>query len=156
MPTIRRASPADAATVCAVLRRSITECCVLDHKNHSDVLHAWLRNKTEDTIRTWLMMETNIVWVAQKDRDVVGVTMLDTSGVVALCYVLPEALYKGIGKALLQQLEAYAVTLKLNELRVSSTQSGYAFYTRQHYVDIGASTSPFGLSSRRMVKSLVG
>jgi N-acetylglutamate synthase-like GNAT family acetyltransferase len=154
MPTIRRASTADAATVCAVLRRSITECCVLDHQNSPEILEAWLRNKTEDTVRAWLATETNVVWVAQMGDDIVGVAMLEIAGVVALCYVLPEALHKGIGMALLTQVQTHAIALKLNELRLSSTQSGYAFYSRHGFTDIGPSTSRFGLRSRRMVKLL--
>ena len=46
MTAVRRADPRDAQAATDVLRRSITELCVLDHRGDADTLGKWLANKT--------------------------------------------------------------------------------------------------------------
>lgn len=105
---IRIAAPDDAIAACNVLRRSITECCVLDHKDDPAILGAWLGNKTPQTVASWFESPTNFSVVALKDGEVIGVSLLTGAGKLALCYLLPEARGHGAGKAMLAKVEETA------------------------------------------------
>ena len=101
---IRTAVAADADAACTVLRRSISECCVQDHKNDPAILDAWLGNKTPQMVANWFSSPTNFSLVAVSEGAVVGVALLTGAGKLALCYLLPEARGQGVGKALLAEL----------------------------------------------------
>jgi GNAT superfamily N-acetyltransferase len=55
-----------------------------------------------------------------------------------LNYVLPEALHRGIGKGMLQALEAQAIVSGVERIGVVSTIPAKAFYERNGYVSNGA------------------
>lgn len=152
MLSTRIAQIEDAKPACDVLRRSILECCFEDHKNDEIIIEAWLRNKTLQTLSTWIVSPTNAVYVAESVGEIVGVAMLSSGTTVALCYVSPDFVGRSVGKTLLQRLEQHAHALGTKELLLSSTQTGLAFYLRNGYVDKGASVSKFGLRSRMMSK----
>ena len=50
---IRDATAADAAAACEVLRASIAELCIADHRNDPDILGRWLANKTPENVARW-------------------------------------------------------------------------------------------------------
>ena len=92
--------------------------------------------------------------VAEKDGLVVGVAMLTAEGTVALCYVVAEVRYTGIGKAMLFALDAEAKNRKMNSVELGSTKTAYNFYVRNGYVATGKEESAFGLTARGMRKSM--
>ncbi len=47
---IRVARADDAAEICVILQRSITELCAADHKNDPQILSRWIANKTPDNL----------------------------------------------------------------------------------------------------------
>jgi hypothetical protein len=47
---IRDAETEDALAACQVLRRSITELCISDHRNDPTILGRWLANKTPENV----------------------------------------------------------------------------------------------------------
>ena len=51
---VREAVPEDATAACLVMRRSIVELCVADHRNDPAVLQRWLSNKTPEAFRSWI------------------------------------------------------------------------------------------------------
>ncbi|MDQ1831264.1 GNAT family N-acetyltransferase [Massilia scottii] len=142
---IRIAVPEDAFAACDVLRRSITECCVADHQHNPDALTAWLGNKTPQNVASWFISPANHALVAERDGAVVGVALLTQAGKLSLCYVLPEALYSGVGKALLQGVEAQARTWGVSVLRLNSTVTASKFYERNGYILAGKEKSCYGL-----------
>jgi GNAT superfamily N-acetyltransferase len=142
---IRIATADDAAGACAVLRRSITECCVQDHQGQSAVLASWLGNKTPETVAGWFASPSNFAVVAERDGKLVGVALLNQAGKIPLCYVLPEALHAGVGKALLAALEAQARRWDIGVLRLHSTPSAGAFFARNGYTSDGKDKSCYGL-----------
>lgn len=142
---LRTAVPDDALAACDVLRRSILECCVQDHQHQPDVLHAWLGNKTPQTVAGWFASPTNYTLVAERDGQMVGVALLTQAGKLALCYVLPEALHAGVGKALLAGVEAQARSWDIGVLRLHSTVTASGFYARNGYVNAGKEKSCWGL-----------
>ena len=151
---IRITEPGDAASICDVLRRSILECCVEDHRNNTDILSAWLGNKNCETVSSWLSSPANFSIVAVVDSKVVGIGLLTRAGRVALCHVAPEARFTGAGKALLQALERQAVEWTLSSLRVESPTNAKAFYLRNGFIECGEVESPFGITVMTLSKCL--
>lgn len=49
----RIATPGDAEQAIEIIRRSIEELCVADHRGDQDILRMWLANKTADDFRSW-------------------------------------------------------------------------------------------------------
>jgi GNAT superfamily N-acetyltransferase len=142
---IRLAQPDDAAAACQVLRRSITECCKLDHQDDPAVLQSWLGNKTPDNIASWIATPSNCMMVALRDGELVGVSLLTQAGKLSLCYLVPEAHHLGIGKAMLDALETQARTWGISVLRMHSTGTARDFFARNGYVLAGKEKSCFGV-----------
>ncbi|MEA3179582.1 MAG: hypothetical protein QOI59_3105 [Gammaproteobacteria bacterium] len=131
---IRRARPADADAIVTVLRRSITELCVDDHHNDPGVLGGWLQNKTASNVCVWIDAPGNFMVIAEgATSGVCGVASLSAAGLILLCYVLPEVQFGGVGRALLEAVEAEARLRGLRELSLESTLSAQAFYSRHGY-----------------------
>jgi N-acetylglutamate synthase-like GNAT family acetyltransferase len=130
---VRRAEVEDTDAVVTVLRRSITELCVADHRNDPGVLGAWLENKTAENVRTWIESPRSFMVVAEVGGAVCGVASLGITGGILLCYLLPEVQSTGVGRALLAGLEAEARRLGIRELFLESTVSARGFYSKQGF-----------------------
>jgi GNAT superfamily N-acetyltransferase len=151
---IRSAVPEDASAACGVLRRSIQECCVEDHRNDRGILDTWLGNKNPQTVTGWITSPTNCTLVAERDGEVVGVALMTQAGKLSLCYVLPEAQHSGVGKALLDGVEAKAREWGIGVVKLHSTAAGRSFYARNGYINAGKEKSCFGLDSDLFWKQL--
>ena len=151
---VRAAKEEDAEAACEVLRRSITECCSADHNDAPTQLAPWLENKTPENVRQWIVDPRNCAVVAESHGDVIGIAMMFVSGEVTLCYLVPEARFTGIGKALLAELESKASALGLIELRLNSTKTAHAFYLRNGFADSGPSAIWHGIGCTPMIKVL--
>src|SRR5258706_8288059 len=146
MVAVRKAEPKDAEAAVAVLRRSITELCTLDHHGDADTLARWLANKTPENFLSWLATEDNFCIVAETNDQIVGVGLLHRSGEVRLCYLAPGAQGQGLGKAILVALEEKAKEWGLRRLHLESTVSARPFYERVGYRPAGATKPGFGIS----------
>jgi hypothetical protein len=51
---IRDAIKEGALAACDVMRRSIAELCVADHRNDPAILGSWLSNKTPEIFKSWI------------------------------------------------------------------------------------------------------
>lgn len=128
MIQIRQATEADAAAAIGTLRRSITELCVLDHRNDPAQVEGWLGNKTVEVWREWIAQDDAFVLVAERDGKVVGVGMATLSGDILLNYVHPEARFAGVSKAVLAGLEEELKARGVQCCRVLSTVTARSFY----------------------------
>jgi GNAT superfamily N-acetyltransferase len=153
-PTVRIATPDDAHAACAVLRRSISECCVEDHHNNPEVLSAWLSNKTPENVASWFASPVNFAVVATSGKEINGVGLLSLKGEVTLCYVAPEVRFTGVGKAVLQALESHALSLGLSAIHLSSTFTAKVFYLRNGFTSSGTSKVAFGVKAFPLLKRL--
>lgn len=152
---IRAACVSDAAVVSGLLRRSIVECCVEDHRNDEAILDSWLRNKTPETVTAWFSSPANFAVVATMGGEVVGVGLLTRKGKIALCHVVPEVRFTGTGKALLNALEAQAVAWQMPSVQVASTLGAQAFYLRNGYTLVRETESSFGIEATLFTKKLL-
>ncbi|MEC5160601.1 GNAT superfamily N-acetyltransferase [Janthinobacterium sp. CG_23.3] len=144
---IRIATSTDAFEACGVLRRSITECCRLDHQDDPAILEAWLGNKTPQMVAGWFASPTNFSLVAVESGAVVGVALLTRAGKLALCYLLPEARRQGVGRALLARTEAQAREWGIKALQLHSTATAESFYAGQGYSAGGSVKSSYGVET---------
>jgi GNAT superfamily N-acetyltransferase len=150
---IRTATATDAASICEVIRKSISECCVADHRNDPVALSAWLENKTPENASSWVQSANTIAVIAASGNRLVGFA-LSAGNELALCYVVPEALYQGVGKALLQAIESRALAQGIRTLRLESTRTAQGFYARNGFVAAGPPQVWAGMEGLPMEKVL--
>src|SRR5262245_12625091 len=152
---IRKAVLEDAVQACEVIRRSIVELCQADHNDDPVILKKWLANKTPDNVRTWIAAPDGHLFVAAEGEQILGVAAVRSSGEITLNYVSPAARFRGVSKALLQQLEATARALRCDRCVLTSTATARRFYLAAGYQELGPPTTGFPTSvSRRMEKQL--
>ncbi len=80
-----------------------------------------------------------------RDGELVGVSLLTQAGKLSLCYLLPEALHLGLGKAMLDAQEAQARKWGVNVLRLHGTATARDFFARNGYVLAGKEKSCYGV-----------
>jgi GNAT superfamily N-acetyltransferase len=146
---IRQALPTDAADACILLRRSIEEGCGQDHGGRPEILQAWLGNKTPNNVMAWFSSSTNYAVVAEmghgEGRTLVGLALLNQAGKLALCYVRPDQLRSGVGRALLEAVEAQARAWNIGKLHMHAPHSASPFFERLGYINAGKDKACFGM-----------
>jgi len=143
---VREATARDAQPAVEVVRRSIVELCVPDHRNDAETLARWLENKTLERFLGWFASERHCCVVAEDDKGICGVGMIASDGEIQLCYVLPGRQNEGHGRAMLERLEAQAGRWGLTRLRLKSTSLARTFYERHGYRSAGDPERGFGIT----------
>src|SRR4051812_20510885 len=92
---IRDAKAEDAADALRVLKRSIAELCVADHRNDPKILESWLSNKTTGNFVGWVNQPDNSVLVALENGHILAVGSVTDAGMIGLNYVSPDARFQG-------------------------------------------------------------
>ena len=151
---IRPAHVLDAEAACALLRASITELCIADHRGEPARLGPWLANKTPAIVRTWIEAPDRTILVAEVDRRLLGVGGLCHRGEVTLNYVAPEARFSGVGTAMLVELEVRLIALGVAEIRLTSTATARHFYHGRGYRETSRSIAFAGMLDYHMTKQL--
>jgi len=141
---VRDACEQDADDCCSVVRRSICELCILDHQSDPTTLELWLANKTRANMRRWI--REHHVLVALVGLAISGVAAMTSKGEITLNYVLPDARFRGVSKALLQALEGRAQQLGIPLLKLQSTATAMRFYSALGYTASGPPRKAFGLT----------
>lgn len=141
---VRDATPDDAIAGCEVLRRSIAELCVVDHKGDPAILAGWLRNKTTENFVTWAGQADNSLLVVVEDGDILAVGSVTDAGKIGLNYVSPDARFRGASRALLRALERRAAERGNTHCSLISTETARRFYLSNGYAETGAPEAPSG------------
>ena len=131
---IRDATPADTHQIVTCLRRSITELCAEDHHNDPAILDRWLENKTAEQVEKWLSNTGWSMLVAVEQGKVISVGFVSHGGDIAMNYVLPDARFQGVSRAMVRAMEARARSHGAERFVVVSTTTALRFYARQGYV----------------------
>lgn len=137
-----------------VLHRSIIELCQADHRAERALIEQWLANKTRENLSTWFTASELEGKVAVFEGSIVGVGLLHCEGEILLCYVLPEVVHQGVGKALLNSMIESGKRLGVQNFFLESTAVARAFYERNGFVSSGPPTSWCGLLGYPMEKSV--
>lgn len=141
---IREALPTDATAACEVLRRSISELCIADHRNNPDILRRWLSNKTPEIVASWIGKPGNSVLVAIGKSGVLSVGAVTDAGEITLNYVSPDARFAGVSRAMLRALEARALERGNSRCSLISTTTARRFYRDAGYIEGGPPQRKFG------------
>jgi len=153
---IRDATPEDAKAACQVLRESISQLCVADHRNDPAILNAWLANKTPEIVAGWARKAGNSLLLAVEGDAVLGVGSVTDAGEITLNYVAPAARFRGVSRALMKALEARALALGNTRCTLTSSETAHRFYQTVGYVDDGTPKGKFGArASYPMSKQIV-
>jgi GNAT superfamily N-acetyltransferase len=152
---IRNAVAEDAPAACDVLRRSISELCVADHRNDPAILMRWLSNKTPEIVASWIARRDNSVLVVVEDGTILAVGSVTDAGEITLNYVSPDARFCGVSRALLGALEARAIKRGQVRCTLTSTETARRFYCANGYVDDGYLAGKFGTSASYPMSKLL-
>jgi GNAT superfamily N-acetyltransferase len=133
---IRDATPDDASAACQVLRRSITELCVADHRNDREILTGWLSNKTPENFKSWIRPGHSVLVAVEEDA-ILAVGSVTDAGEITLNYVSPDARFRGVSRAMLQALESRAADRDNTQCTLSSTETARRFYLTAGYAEQG-------------------
>jgi GNAT superfamily N-acetyltransferase len=132
---IRDAVAEDALAACQVLRRSISELCVADHGNDPTILMRWLSNKTPEIVASWIAHPKTSVLVAVEHGTILAVGSVTNAGEITLNYVLPDARFRGVSRALLGALEGRAIQRGNVRCALTSTETARRFYHANGYTE---------------------
>jgi len=137
---IRDAVPEDATVACEVMRRSIAELCVADHRNDPTILERWLGNKTSEIFKSWIR-PGNALLVAVEDDRILAVGCVTDAGEITLNYVSPDARFRGVSGVLLAALEQRARQRGNERCTLKSTETARRFYLERGYSEQGPLTA---------------
>lgn len=145
MISVRPAEQRDAEAAIDVVRRSIAELCVADHRNDEETLGLWLANKTPQNFLAWLSNVDNFCVVVESSDRLLGVGVLQRGGEILLFYLAPGAQRQGLGKLVHAALERKADQWGLTTLHLDSTAMACAFYEALGYRRSGPATKRLGV-----------
>jgi GNAT superfamily N-acetyltransferase len=153
---IRAATPKDAPAACQLMRRSIAELCVADHRNDEAILTRWLGNKTPEIFASWVRQQDNSLFVAVEANSILAVGSVTDAGQIGLNYVSPDARFRGVSRALLGALEARAAERGNTRCTLTSTETARRFYLANGYVESGPPVGNFGTNSGYPMSKVLG
>ena len=131
---IRPATTWDSEKIWNTQRASIAALC-RDHYQEQDI-RAWLGVLSPEIYET--VIARKVILLAEQNGEVVGLGILDPHhGEIGGVYVHPEHTGKGIGKAILSELEERAQGYSLARLTLFSTLNAEGFHTSQGYIKDG-------------------
>jgi GNAT superfamily N-acetyltransferase len=153
---IRDTVPGDAPAACEVLRRSIIELCVADHRNDPAILQRWLANKTPENVASWIAQPASSMLVAVEDGVILAVGAVTDMGEITLNYVSPDARFRGISRAMLGALEARAAERGNTQCTLISTATARRFYHAAGYAEDGPPQGKFGTTGSYPMAKVLG
>ncbi|WP_368039861.1 GNAT family N-acetyltransferase [Ruegeria atlantica] len=150
---LRRATVFDVFDLSRVLIRSISELCKADHQDDPRTIAQWTANKDPASIRGWIKDGAHI-WIAENNGQPAAVGGLTDAGEITLLYIDPDHTGRGIGGALLNELEQELISAGCTEGRLEATRTAQDFYLRHGWQTTGGCSQRNDLSCLRMRKSL--
>ena len=151
---IRPAKLADAGIISRIIERSIRIGCALDHRNDPTRVSTWITQQSADFISARLADPHFYLCMALLADKPVGVGMAQACGDISLCYVQPESFRRGVGRALMYDLEGWLRVRDVAQANLNSTRTGRAFYRRLGYRESAPPVEYQGVQTLPMHKSL--
>jgi len=151
---IRTATLDHAPAISEVVKRSIRELCVADHRNDPHILARWLAGKTPEDVARWLASPANITLVAVEANTILAAGCVTLAAEVILNYVSPDARFRGVSRAMMAALEAVARRNGATLCRLDSTLTALRFYEAIGYGEAAPPAGKHGMTIRPMSKRL--
>ena len=84
------------------------------------------------------ILNPNNYWIVALDGETIaGTALMSNNCEIHLCYLLPEYLGRGFGKAMLNEIMDYARASGLKKVMLESTRTARVFYLRNGFVETG-------------------
>lgn len=151
---IRPARLADAGIISRIIERSIRIGCALDHRNDPPRVGSWIAQQSADFISARLADSHFHLCLALLADKPVGVGMAQASGEISLCYVQPESFRRGVGRALMQDLEGWLRIRGVQHVHLYSSRTAELFYRHLGYQQAAPSGICDGLQTVPLHKPL--
>lgn len=151
---IIKARLAEAAVVERLMRQTIAEGAGADHQGQARVIEAWSRSKQRAQIARWLGDPALHLNLGRWQGRPVATGLALRSGEVCQCFVQPGYWRRGIGRALVQDLEQALRGWGCPRAMLYSTASALGFFVRQGYACDGPPLVFHGLHLQLMYKTL--
>src|SRR5215212_458176 len=129
MIVIRAFEPRDAASVSALIRRTMRESNSRDYP--LERLQPLIDYFSPEKVRQ--LGQERVCLVAEIDQLLIGTAALDGAE-LATFFVLPEYQGQGIGMRLLAAIEEQARMQRITHITVDASLTGAAFYARMGYL----------------------
>lgn len=152
---ISPATLADAGLISRIIERSIRFGCAHDHRNDPSLVSRWLGLQSADVISARLADPQFYLCIALLDDKPVGVGMAGNGGEILLCHVQPESFRRGVGRALMRDLEGWLHIRGVLQAQLNSTRTGQAFYRHLGYRAATLPCECHGLQVQPMHKPLL-
>jgi len=137
---LRPATPADAAAILQLHAESVHLLCAADYT--PEQIHAWVGLIPKpDWLQTKFIIGVRVI-VAESDQGLLGFAERWNEEIFAV-YVHPLHIRRGIGSALLDELERTALEQGMTNLRLDASMNAEAFYNARGYASIEAGTHAF-------------
>lgn len=128
--TVRRARSADILQVYEVFASSLRKLCSRHYT--PEQIHASLQVMNHEVYAK--SIDTDVFLVCEFAENVVGFGRMQTSmGEITGLYVDPDFAGRGIGSALLRQLEDVAVAMRWDQTQLYATLNSVGFYKKAGY-----------------------
>ena len=131
--SVRLLRPDEGRTFLDIHARSIRGLAAAHYT--PDVIEAWTVPMTEDNLRSFLEnRDHEIRLIADLDGEAVGLGVLVLRhSELRACYVVPEAARKGVGTALVREIERIAKENGLERLELLASVNAEPFYASLDY-----------------------
>jgi putative acetyltransferase len=131
--TVRAFRENEAATFLDIHGRSIRGLAAQHYP--TAVIEAWAVPPTTENIRGFLLnSDGEVRLIAELDGEPVGIgALILANSELRACYVLPEVARKGVGSALVREIERLASAHRLTRLHLQASVNAEPFYAALGY-----------------------
>lgn len=143
---IRAATLDDAAAMAELRQASIRQLCGADHHDDPAAIADWVGGP-DKFVRLLQRSETTLI-VAEIDGALAGLAGFSGDG-VTLNYVHPQFRFRGVSKALMQEVEARLAAAGVMVGRLDSTVTALPFYRAIGWVETGTGSPGQGIAMRK-------
>lgn len=151
---IRPATLADVGIISRIIERSIRIGCALDHRNDPALVANWITQQSADLISARMADPQVYLNIALLHEKPVGAGMAQANGDVLFCHVQPEFFRRGVGRALMTDLEGWLRIRGAIHIQLNSTRTGEPFYRHLGYRESAPALNDKGLQTQPMSKPL--
>lgn len=148
------ATPGEGAAIALLMQQAIRQGGVADHHGDPAVVDAWTANKHQEQIEHWISDPALYVSLGFHRERPVAVGLAAVTGEICQCVVQPEHWRRGLGRALMGDLEQTLRNARCQRAMLYSTRSAEGFFRRLGYTACGPCTVFHGLHLQPMQKSL--
>jgi len=151
---IVKAEKESIARIISVINDSIENLCHQDHLNKKKHLDEWLNERSQVNLENQLFHDNTQTFVCVDKGKIIGVSQIDKSGDLKLCYVHSQYTGIGAGRLLLVAAENQAKEWGLKQVSMVSTRTAHDFYQSQGYINDGKAVACIGMPGYPLVKSI--